>query len=186
MHDELGNHAREEVSDQANSEAEASPVMAVLHHLETVALEVDLTIEVHLVEGLHGDLVLATVFETVGLLLEVKVVLDASVRESGLVSLPRADGGDNEPESSEKGQIDQNREEDKGLEATADLPFHVKRDNNEDGDEEDVAEGVGAGAVGWERGILDGGELASSARLFLRNMWQVAVGNRGDNLPRSS
>jgi hypothetical protein len=45
--------------------------VAVLEGLEGISLEVNLTIKVHLVEGLHCDLGLATVLEAIGLVLEV-------------------------------------------------------------------------------------------------------------------
>jgi hypothetical protein len=71
MHDHLGEESKKEEADEANGEAEASPVVAVLEGLEGISLEVNLTIKVHLVEGLHCDLGLATVLEAIGLVLEV-------------------------------------------------------------------------------------------------------------------
>lgn len=97
MHDELGNHAEEEVLDQTNCETEASPVMAVLQDIKAIALELDITIKVHLIEGLHGNLAGATVLGAVGLLLEVKVILDGTARQLGLLRLAGADGRDDEP-----------------------------------------------------------------------------------------
>lgn len=57
----LGNEAREEMLEQTHRKPEVGPVVPVLQHLERVALEVDLLVEVHLGEGLHGDAVPAIV-----------------------------------------------------------------------------------------------------------------------------
>lgn len=159
MHDHLGNHASEEEADQTNSEAEASPVMTVLEDLKSIALEVNLTVKVHLVEGLHGDLVLATVLGLVGLVLELEVVLNALVGETSLLILAGANGRDNQPEGSEEREVDEDGEEDKSLEATTDLPLQIVRDTDEDGDEEGVAERVGTRAVRRERSIGNGRRL---------------------------
>lgn len=159
MHDNLRNHAKEEELDETNGEAEAGPVVAVLHNLEAVTLEVNITIEVHLVEGLHGDLVAATVLEAVGLLLELEVVLDTTVRKANLLILARADGGDDKPPSGEQGKIDDEGEEDGGLESTANLAAEEPRDSYQDGDEDIVVEGIGTRAIGRKRSVLDGGIL---------------------------
>lgn len=156
MHDDLRDHAKEEELDEANGEAEAGPVMAVLHNLEAVTLEVNITIKVHLVESLHGDLVVATVLEAVGLLLELEVVLNTTVRKANLLILARADGGDYKPPSGEQGKIDDEGEEEGGLESTANLSAEEPRDKDQDGDEDIVVEGIGTRAIGRERSILDG------------------------------
>jgi hypothetical protein len=159
VHDNLRNHAKEEELDETNGEAEAGPVVAVHHNLEAVTLEVNIAIEVHLVEGLHGDLVAATVLEAVGLLLELEVVLDTTVRKANLLILARADGGDDKPPSGEQGKIDDEGEEDGGLESTANLSAEEPRDSYQDGDEDIVVEGIGTRAIGRKRSVLDGGIL---------------------------
>lgn len=128
VHDNLGDHAKEEELDEADSEAEAGPVMAELHNIEAIALEVDLAVKVHLVESLHGDLAVATVLEAVRVLLELEVVLDASTGEAGLLILAGANGGDDQPEGAEEGKVDNEGEEDGGLDATTELPAHVPGD----------------------------------------------------------
>lgn len=122
VHDELGNHAGKEELDQTNGEAEACPVMPVLENLEAVTVEVDVTVKVHLMEGLHGDLVLALVFCLVLRLLEGEVVLDGLARVFGLLVLAGAVGGDDEPEGTEKGEGGEDGQEDGRLGATAELP----------------------------------------------------------------
>lgn len=159
MHNDFGKHAKEEELDQANGESEARPVVAVLESLETVALEVDVTVKVHLVEGLHGDLVVAAVLEAVRVLLEVEIMLDATAREAGLFVLAGAQGGNDQPPGAEEGEIDDEGKEDGGFEATADLPAHPPWDQSEDRDEDVVVERVGAGAISGEGSVVDGGRL---------------------------
>lgn len=122
MHDDLGNHAEEEVLDQANGEAEVGPVMAELHDLEAVSVKVDVAVKVHLVEGLHGHLVLAMVLGLVLGLLEGEVVLDALARVLCLFVFARADGGDNQPVGSQQRKTGEEGEEDGSLKTTANLP----------------------------------------------------------------
>jgi hypothetical protein len=171
VHDELRNHAQQKVLDQADGEAEAGPVVAVLEDLEAVALEVDVTVKVHLVEGLHGDLVGAMVLLTVGLLLELEVVLDGTAGVLGLGGLAGGNGRDNKPPASQDGQIKDDGEEDEGLEAAANLPLQPEGNAKQDGEEDLVVEGVGARSISWEGSILDGGVLngddKQSAHWFL-------------------
>jgi CDGSH-type Zn-finger protein len=130
--------------------------MTVFHNLEAVTLEVDIAVKVHLVEGLHGDLVVATVLDTVGLLLEVEVVLDTTVRKANLVILARADGRDNKPPDGEHRKIDDEGKEDGGLEATTKLPAEPPRDQSQEGDENIVVEGIGTRTIGGKGSVLDG------------------------------
>lgn len=92
MHNDLGNHASEEELDQAESEAEAGPVVAVLQNLKAVTVEVNLAVKVHLMEGLHGDLVLASILGLILGLLEGEVVLDRAAGELGLLILAGGKG----------------------------------------------------------------------------------------------
>jgi len=156
VHDDLRHHAKQEELDKANGKAEANPVMTLLHDLKAVTLEVDIAVKVHFVESLHGDLVGATILETVGVLLELEVVLDTTVGEANLLILARADGGDYKPPSGEQGKIDDEGEEEGGLESTANFSAEEPRDKDQDGDEDIVVEGIGTRAIGRERSILDG------------------------------
>lgn len=171
MHDHLGDHAKEEELDKANGEAEAGPVVAVLHDLQTVALEVDVAVKVHLVEGLHGNLARATVLGAVGILLEVEVVLDGATGVAGLLGLAGADGRDGEPPGGQQRQVEDQGEEDEGLETAAELPGDVERYTSEDGEEGDVVERVGPGAVGGQRRILDGRRLGESDNKAKLGWW---------------
>lgn len=159
VHDELRNHAQQKVLDQADGEAEASPVVTVLEDLEAVALEVDVTVKVHLVEGLHGDLVGAMVLGTVGLLLELEVVLNGTAGVLGLGVLAGRDGGDSKPPAGQDGKIKEDGEEDEGLDAAANLPPQPEGNAKQEGEQDLVVEGVGAWSIRWEGSILDGGVL---------------------------
>jgi hypothetical protein len=178
VHDNLGNHAKEEELDESNGETEAGPVMTVLHGLEAVTLEVDIAVKVHLVEGLHGDLVVATVLDTVGLLLEVEVELDTTVRKADLVVLARADGRDNKPPNGEHRKIDDEGEEDGGLEATTKLPAEPPRDQSQEGDENIVVEGIGTRPIGGKGSVLDG-RVPGSRNTNILKLIKVRLGKGG-------
>ena len=120
--DHLGNHAEEEVLNQTESEAGLGPVMAPFEDLEQVAVELDLTIEVLLLEGLDGYLLLAIVGVTVLLLLECEVVFDVLARQPGLLVLAGRKLGGQPPEGTENGQTQEQGEENPCLETSAQLP----------------------------------------------------------------
>lgn len=107
--------------------------MTVLHHLEAVALEVDVAIKVHLMERLERDLVGATVLGTVRLLLEVKVELNWATGVLGFLIASWTDGGNYDPPGSQEREIDNDGKEDKSLEATANLPLDVVGQAEQDG-----------------------------------------------------
>jgi len=92
MHDELGNHASQEEPVQADCKPEACPVVPVFHNLEHVSIDVDFSIKVLLVEGLHGDLAATTVLHLVRIFVESQVVLDWKSRVFGLFILARRKG----------------------------------------------------------------------------------------------
>jgi hypothetical protein len=96
--------------------------MAVVQHLEGVAVEVDVTIEVHLVEGLHGDLVPAIVLGLVRRLLEGEIVLDRAAGEPGLLVLAGRDARGSEPEGGKQGKGGEEGDEDGCLQTAAYLP----------------------------------------------------------------
>lgn len=156
VHDNLGHHAKQEELDKANGKAEANPVVALLHDLKAVTLEVNIAVKVHFVESLHRNLVGATVLGTIGLLLEFEVVLDTTVGKANLLILAGADGGNGQPPGSEHGKIDNDGEEQGGLEATTDLPAEPPGDDGQDRDEDIVVEGVRTRAIGGKRSVLDG------------------------------
>lgn len=155
MHDNLRNEAEEDEVEQAQSKSEASPIMSVLQNLQAVAIELDLAIKVHIVEGFHGDLVPPAIFNPIGVVLEGKVVLDRASRKSGLFVLAGSEHRMELPESHEDRNRGEKTEEYGGLQSTAYFPSQVEWDEAEDGEEEDVGESFRSGGICWNWGILD-------------------------------
>ena len=89
MHDHLWHHTSEKEAEQADCEPEVCPVVAVFHHLQCIAFEVNGAIEVHLVEGLHWYLALAMVFRSIVCAMELQVILHWSTWVSSLLILSR-------------------------------------------------------------------------------------------------
>jgi len=81
MHDHLRCETEEHEFEEADSKSEARPIMPILEHLKTVAVEINFAIKVHIMEGLHGDLVPPTVLHLIGIILECKVMLDWPTRK---------------------------------------------------------------------------------------------------------
>lgn len=159
MPEKVGNGASEELLDVSDREPEARPIVPVFHDLQHIAIDRDVAIEVHLVESLHGDGGPAMVLLLVLLLLESEVMLDGLARELGLLaSAGRILGGDNE-EGSEDRQVEDQGEEDEGLESAAELVGGVARDQEERSNESWVRERVVTISFSGERGIGDRGKL---------------------------
>jgi len=92
VHDDLGDHASQEEPVQADCEPEACPVVPVFHNLKHVSIDVDFTIEVHLVESLHRDFATTAILHLVRIFVEGKVMLDWESRVFGLLILARRKG----------------------------------------------------------------------------------------------
>ena len=92
MHQQLGDETKEEVFEKAHGEAEVGPIVTELEALQGITLEVHLTVEILLVENLHGDLALSAVGGTVMLAVEVQVVFDGAASILGLFGLAGGDG----------------------------------------------------------------------------------------------
>ena len=71
VHKHFRNHAGEEESEQTQREAEVGPIVSVFHNLQGIALEVDSTIKVQLVECFHRNRGFAVIFSLVILTVEV-------------------------------------------------------------------------------------------------------------------
>jgi hypothetical protein len=166
VQNDFGHHASYKEPHQADGEAEAGPVVPVLHDLQGVTFEVDLSVKVLLVESLHGDFVAAIVFLTILLVVEGKVVLDRLARELGLLILARRESGVCSPEGGEYGDAGEEAEEDGRLEAASELPREIPRNNGKEGEEGDVGEGLAARPVGRKGRILDGGILHAGERIL--------------------
>ena len=159
MHQQLGDETKQEVLVETHGEAEIGPVVAELKALESITLEVHLAIEELLIEDLHGDLALALVGGTVMLTVEVKVVLHGTTGVLGLFILTGGDGRSNGPEGHQDRNGCKDGEEDGGVEASIHLAGQVPRDQDKQGEEQDVGEAITAGGVCWNGSIFDSGIL---------------------------
>jgi hypothetical protein len=122
VQNDLGHHASHKEPHQADGEAEASPIVSVFHDFQSITLEVYLTVKVHFMESLHGDLVAPIVLVTVFLVVEGQVVLDGLAWVLGLLVLARRKSRICSPEGGEDGDAGEQAEEDGRLEATSQLP----------------------------------------------------------------
>lgn len=182
MHDHLRNHAQQKVLDQSEGEAEVGPVVAHLQDLETVALEIDIAIEVLLVESLHGDLLAAIVLVLVLLLVELDVGLDGLAGELGLLVLAGGILGGGNPESGKDREIDNQSEENPGLEAAAELVGDVGGDTDEERKEGLVVEVVGADAICGQRSVGNRRILCSQFKSAPEIMLGELNGARGSRI----
>jgi hypothetical protein len=96
--------------------------MSVLQDLQTIAVEFNLAIEIHVVESLHRDFIPSAVLNLIRLILEGKVMLDWAAGESGLFVLARSKHRVEQPEGGEDGDRGEEGEEDGGLQSASDLP----------------------------------------------------------------
>ena len=155
VHDHLGHHTSEEEPEEGEGEAEAGPVVTVLHNLEAVTVELDVAVEVHLVESLHGDPVLAAVLELVALVLESEVVLDGRTRVASLfVDAGRHGRGDG-PEGHEDRNGEDEGEDEPCPEATVQLPGAPGGNTSQEREEDDIVEALSTSSVGGEGSVLD-------------------------------
>lgn len=179
VHDDFGQHAGEEEPKEGEGEAEVGPVVAVLHDLEGVAVEVDVAGKVHFVEGLHGDFVAAAVLGLVGVALEGEVVLDGDAGVAGFLVQAWGHGGGEGPEGHEDGDGGEGGQEEPCEEAAVGFPGQVARDDGEEEEEGGVAEVLGAGTVGGEGAILDRRVLFEAYECVFK-LWPLRNGSLTD------
>lgn len=122
VHDDLWGKDEEDELEQAQSEGELGPVVSVLQNLQSISVEGNLVIKVLLHEGLHGDLVSATVCLLVCLVFEGKVKLNWATWKGNLLVSARAEVGKDVPETDEDGDGRDETKEDRGLQSTTELP----------------------------------------------------------------
>jgi len=156
VHDNLGNHAGQEILEQAPGELGSAPIVSVFQNLQAVTFEGNISGEVHLVEGLHGDLGVALVLLPVFGLVEIEVVFDGLSGQLDFRVLagrvPRHDG----PVSNQDREGCNQCEENEGLETSTNLTHEVEG-NDDDGTAKDqVAELLIARTLRRERSIGNG------------------------------
>src|SRR5690242_11640554 len=161
--------------DQTKGEAGLRPVVAPFEDVEHVALQLDLAIEVLLLEGLNGDLLLAVVGIAIFLLVKLQVVLNVLARELGLLVLAGRKLRGQPPERPKNRQSGDQGKENPCLHAAADLPGQVGGNTDEERDQGVVVERFAARALSRERGIGNRGVLytsnVSSIALSLSTQW---------------
>ena len=91
VHNHLWCEAQENKLEQAQREPETSPVMPVFHNLQGIPVEINVSIKIHVVESFHWDLVLSTIFDLIGLILEGKVVFDWAAWKLGFLIFARTE-----------------------------------------------------------------------------------------------
>jgi hypothetical protein len=89
MHDDFRNHAREEEFEEAQGEAEACPIMAIFHHFQTIALEINLFVKVHLMKCLHWYAAFSIVLHAILVAAEMQIVLHRPARVPCFLIFPR-------------------------------------------------------------------------------------------------
>lgn len=87
MHDDFWHHAKQKKFVESISKSEIGPFMSVFHNFQTIAVEIDIPIKVHLEEREHRDLSLSMVLCAIRLLMECEVMFDWAARETGLLVL---------------------------------------------------------------------------------------------------
>lgn len=142
VHQHLGDHAEQEISEQAVGELKACPIVPVFKNFKTIALEAHITGKVHFIESLHGDLRLSIVLGLILRLMEVEISLNWLSGQLRLLIATAREAGGHSPVRNNQRHCGDEREEDKGLPPTANLAGEVERDSERDTQHDDVAEAV--------------------------------------------
>lgn len=142
--------------------------MSVLHNLEDISLEIDLSVKELLVERLHGDLLSCIgVFPEITVL-EVDIVRDGFTGQSNFLIDPRSDSGHESPVCDRDGD-DEKDEEEKVKEPSGsegeDLGDYPWSDNDTS---QEVKVVEGSGSFSGQRGIGNRGVRGSGRQLRLR------------------
>ena len=98
MHEHLGYHASQKETVQAQRHPEVRPVMSIFHNLQRITLEIDIGVEIHFMERLHGDLALSMILRPITIFVEVQIMLNPTPGQSSFLILARRDSRGNGPE----------------------------------------------------------------------------------------
>lgn len=96
--------------------------MSVFQNFQTVTLDIYVAIKVHFKESPHWDLVFATVFLTILLLVEVEVVFDWTTWVFRFLIDSWTHPGHDMPEADKQRDAGEESEENASLETTTDFP----------------------------------------------------------------
>lgn len=130
--------------------------MAVFHHFQRVAFEVDLPVEVHFMECLHRYLLLAIISRAILLGMEIQIMLDWATWITRFLVFARRYSRCDGPEGREDGKKCKQRDEDVGDQSAGEFARQVEGDQSGKGDEEGVGEGLAACGIGGKGRVLDG------------------------------
>lgn len=111
VEDDIGNEVEKNVAEVVHSELEARPVVALLHNIEDVTVDVNLAVKVGVVEGLHGHLLVLPLLTELGVLDGVVLAQGAVGKSSLLVDTGPILAGDN-PVANGQGHEEENEEDD--------------------------------------------------------------------------
>ena len=148
MHNYLRYHPKEEIPEETRREAECCPVMAIFHDVERVSIEVNVAIEIHFVESLHGNFLLAFIPCPILLSLETDIML---YRPSGKFSFlvhTRRESRSQGPEHNEDGQKQGYHKKHPREKAPSNLQGEIARNDKQQGDKKCIVEAFRSGAVG--------------------------------------
>lgn len=98
MHNHFWYHPSQEKLVQSYGEPKACPVMSIFQDLQTITIEINVAIEVHLKECPHWDLIFAPIFHAISILMKCKVMLDRTAWIPGFLVLTRGESGHDSPE----------------------------------------------------------------------------------------
>jgi hypothetical protein len=140
MHDHFRYHACKEELEQAQRKAEAGPVVAIFHHFEAIALEINFLVKVHFMKCLHWYTVLPIVFRAVFLVTEMQIVLHWPARVPCFLIFAGRYRRCDSPEDDQDGQGGERCKEESGPKRPPKLSCQVPRDNGKQGEEKGIAE----------------------------------------------
>jgi hypothetical protein len=131
VHNDFRCELEEDELEQADGESKAGPVGTVLEDLEAVAVELNIALKVHVVEGLDWDLGPSAVLELIGIVLEGEVVLDRATRKSHFLILAGAESRVKVPERNQERDRGEETEKNRRLQTATDFPGRVCRHNEQ-------------------------------------------------------
>lgn len=133
--------------------------MTILHSLKSIALKAHIAVKVHLMESVHRNLDIALVLFLILCLLELEIMLNRLSGELDLLVSARGEATRKGPVPDQNGEGGEKSKEDERLQAAADFTGEIEGDGEGSAEDENVAEGIGARAIGGEGGIGDCGIL---------------------------
>lgn len=159
VEEHVGPKGEQNVLEQIPREAKLGPVVAVLEHVQDVALEISLAINVHFRKGLDGHFVGSAPLGLVGGILEGHVRLNGAARQLDMLIDARAKVGHVGPVGNQNGEKRENAKEDGRLEAAAHEAAQEVGHAHQEDSQNNVGEALAPGALSRQRGIVDGRRL---------------------------